>query len=108
MEVDVTHLQSVEEKDTQEKQHQEGHCYTCNKQGHLKRDCPQNRWKGVASPYLSSVIKAVCIQGENEMEKEDVQLSNKKKLIAQLCGLGWNEQDEVIDALISQENFQEA
>jgi len=42
------------------------------------------------------------------MEKENVQLSNKKELIAQLCGLGWNEQDEVIDALISQENFQEA
>jgi hypothetical protein len=100
MEVDVTHLQSVGEKDAREKQHQEGCCYTCNKQGHLKRDCPQNGRKGVASPYSSSVVKATHIQ-EKEVGKENVQSPNKEELIAQLRGLGWDERDEVVDALIS-------
>jgi hypothetical protein len=40
--------------------------------------------------------------------KENVQSPNKEELIAQLYGLGWDERDEVVDALISQENFQEA
>ena len=27
------------------KQRQEGHCFTCNKQGHLAKDCPDKPWK---------------------------------------------------------------
>jgi hypothetical protein len=57
---------------------------------------------------LSSVVKAARIQEEKEVGKENVQSPNKEELIAQLCGLGWDEQDKVVDALISQENFQEA
>ena len=57
---------------------------------------------------MSSVVKAARIQEEKEVGKENVQSPNKEELIAQLCGLGWDEQDKVVDALISQENFQEA
>jgi hypothetical protein len=50
-------------------------------------------------------VKAARIQEEKEVGKENGQLSNKEELIAQLHGLGWDKRDEVVDALISQENF---
>jgi len=36
MEVDVVCIQESEDKNAQEKQRQEGRCFMCNKQGHLK------------------------------------------------------------------------
>ena len=32
-------------KEDPDKQRQEGHCFTCNKQGHLARNCPNKPWK---------------------------------------------------------------
>ena len=32
-------------KEDPDKQHQEGRCFTCNKQGHLARNCPDKPWK---------------------------------------------------------------
>ena len=32
-------------KEDQDKQCQEGRCFTCNKQGHLARNCPDKPWK---------------------------------------------------------------
>ena len=32
-------------KEDLDKQRQEGHCFTCNKQGHLAKNCPDKPWK---------------------------------------------------------------
>ena len=32
-------------KEDPDKQRQEGRCFTCNKQGHLARNCPNKPWK---------------------------------------------------------------
>ena len=32
-------------KEDPDKQHQEGRCFTCNKQGHLAKNCPNKPWK---------------------------------------------------------------
>ena len=32
-------------KEDPDKQRQEGHCFTCNKQGHLAKNCPEKPWK---------------------------------------------------------------
>jgi hypothetical protein len=42
MEVDATWVQDHNEKNTKDKQKTEGRCFLCNKQGHLKRQCPDN------------------------------------------------------------------
>jgi hypothetical protein len=40
MDIDIIHVQEAEANNKKEKQRAEGHCFLCNKQGHLKRDCP--------------------------------------------------------------------
>lgn len=42
MDVDVIRVQESEDKNAWDKQQQEGQCFMCNKQGHLKWNCPQN------------------------------------------------------------------
>ncbi len=43
MDVDVTHIQEYPDKQAKEKQLSKGHCFKCNKQGHIKRDYPTNK-----------------------------------------------------------------
>ena len=52
MEVDAAQVQDLDEKNTKDKQKTEGRCFLCNKQGHLKRQCPNN-------PKRSNSVRAV-------------------------------------------------
>jgi hypothetical protein len=40
MDIDAIHIQGAEVDHKKEKQKAEGCCFLCNKQSHLKRDCP--------------------------------------------------------------------
>ena len=42
MDVDVTRVRESEILDSKDKQKAEGHCFLCNHQGHIKRNCPTN------------------------------------------------------------------
>jgi hypothetical protein len=93
-----------------ERQRQEGHCYLCNKQGHLKRDCPKNSQRGsTPTLYLSSAMRLTQMEeadsSENEVVNDKMSQLKKRELIAQMHGMEVKERDKVIDALISQENF---
>ena len=71
MEVNVVQVQALEERDAREKQHQEGHYFSCNKQGHLKKDCPCNNRKGGAlAPYSSSTMRAAHTKKLDKFEGE--------------------------------------
>jgi hypothetical protein len=53
-------------KDT-EKQHAEGRCFTCNKQGHIARNCPDKKDK----PKMPNKPKAQARKVETEVSRSD-------------------------------------
>ena len=40
MNIDAIHIQGAKAGNKKKKQKAKGHCFLCNKQGYLKRDCP--------------------------------------------------------------------
>ena len=52
-------------KEDPDKQRQEGCCFTCNKQGHLARNCPDKPWKDKGK------VKA-CIAETNDGDSDDI------------------------------------
>ena len=110
MDVDVVYLPEVKDKEEREKQCIEGCCFTCNKQGHVKRNCPSA--KQDESPRRScpvSSAQAVQTNGDRGSEvKSDAEGPAPKDvedLMTKLRGMSVDEKEEVIDALVTQENF---
>ncbi len=82
----------------------------CNKQGHLKQDCLQNgQGGGVSSPSSLPVVRVICAPRDDDSEcnstEGQVDGDPKDDLMTKLRGMTLNERDEIIDSLISQENF---
>jgi hypothetical protein len=108
MEVNVMRVQNGLDQETKEKQHSEGHCFLCNKQGHLKRNCPTGGRGSSLSKISStwSIIKEVQVeQGENNDFEDKTTPQERNELMTKLHGMSLQESDKVIDALISQEGF---
>jgi len=110
MDVNVVYLPEVKDKEEREKQCIEGCCFTCNKQGHVKRNCPSA--KQDESPRRScpvSSAQAVQTNGDRGSEvKRDAEGPAPKDvedLMTKLRGMSVDEKEEVIDALVTQENF---
>jgi hypothetical protein len=111
MDVDVTRMQNSNKTATKEKQHSKGCCFLCNKMGHLKRNCPTSG-KGNNPAKSFCTGPAVCatqVQSEEDdrmdMKTDQTALPQAEGLMAQLWGMSTEERDEMIDALIGQENF---
>jgi len=104
-------VQGSDEKATREKQCSEERCFSCNRQGHLKRNCP-TEGKGsdlVKSSHAGSTVRTAQVKSEEEsgmdMRADQIELLRVDGLMAQLRGMSMEERDEMIDALIGQENF---
>jgi hypothetical protein len=111
MDVDVARMQNSDEMATKEKQCSKGRCFLCNKMGHLKRNCPTGG-KGnnpAKSFHASPAVHTTQVQSEedNRMDMRTDQMAplQAEGLMAQLRGMLTEERDEMINALIRQENF---
>jgi len=66
MDVDVTCMQESIEKNQKEKQCTEGRCFACNKQGHIKRNCPLSVKEGNLPGNIKSIPIARVVQAGRE------------------------------------------
>jgi hypothetical protein len=111
MDINVTCMQDSETKATRKKQHLEGRCFLCNKLRHLKRDCPNDRKGGnpSKSSHFGSTVRTTQVQdkeaNERNVRADQMMLPQMDGIMAQMRGLSMEEKDEMIDALIGQENF---
>jgi len=111
MDVDAIHLQEIEGENRKDKQKVEGRCFLCNKQGHLKRDCPTKGKEGPLSKRFtpSTTIRATYSDEKMLNDKIADQESTKPQrvgdLMMRLRGMTVEEKDEVINALVCEENF---
>ena len=70
MDVNVTRMQESIEKNQKEKQCTEGRCFACNKQGHIKRNCPLSVKGGNLPENIKSVPIAQVVQVGREGSEE--------------------------------------
>ena len=95
-------------KEVHEKQKTEGHCFLCNKQGHLKKDCLLKCKEG---PSTKKFKVSPTAQETHLKERVDNEQPNKVSsqelddLMMKLQGKAMNDRDEIIDALVYQESF---
>jgi len=109
MDVNVTRVQSGLDQEAKERQWSEGCCFLCNKQGHLKRNCPTSR-RGNSSTKISLmrlITKEAQVEQEKDGDFEDTKMTQHRRdrLMTKLCGMSMQERDKVIDALINQKDF---
>ena len=64
-------------KEDPDKQRQEGHCFTCNKQGHLARNCPDKPWKDKGK------VKACTAETETGDSDDIATLDDKAAILYQ-------------------------
>ena len=80
--------------DTAEVQRKEGCCFTCNKQGHISKNCPDKQKKKDKAP-----VKAHKAETKDSGAKGDGESSDKEKSIlpdAYICmGRGLKEKDKI-------------
>ena len=62
-------------KDTKT-QHKEGHCFTCNKQGHISRQCPDNKGKSKSK----QLVKAHATETEDSDNKSLTDVPEEGKM----------------------------
>ena len=104
MDIDVVQMHGLADKDTKEKQHTKGHCFLYNRQGHLKHNCPATN-KDTIFKEKRNVPKVHIVQAESEKEAEPSMLEEVERLMTKLWGMLINVKDEVINALLNQEDF---
>ena len=83
MDINVVQMQGSADKDTKEKQCTEGHCFLCNRQGHLKRDCPTTD-KNTMSKEKQNVLKVCIVQAEPEKEAKPSMPGEVERLMTKL------------------------
>ncbi len=111
MEVNVVCALDSTDPNTWEKQCSEGRCFLCNKQGHLKRNCPSQEKRGSPSKVLYSPPTARLAQVEENKTDDTKTLVDKMmgqdwtEVMTKLRKMNLEEWDEIIDALINQEGF---
>ena len=109
MDIDVMRVWELAVLDSKDKQKVEGCCFLYNCQGHIKWNCPTNeKWKD--SPRsLPHVVQVAQVNSQSEEKGEEgvpiTTLQGVEDLMTKLRGMSIADQDEVIDALISQEGF---
>jgi hypothetical protein len=108
MDVNVMQVQNGLDQETKEKQQSKGHCFLCNKQGHLKRNCPTGG-RGNSLLRISSIWLIVeevqTEQGESNDFDDKVTPQGRNELMIKLHRMRLQERDKVIHALISQKDF---
>ena len=100
MDVDVVQMQGLADKDAKEKQYTEGCCFLCNRQGHLKHNCPAAK-KDAMSKEKWNAPKVYMVQAKPEKEAEPSMPQEVKKLMIKLWGMSINKKNKVIDALLN-------
>ena len=111
MDVDAIHIQGAEVNHKKEKQKAEGCCFLCNKQGHLKRDCPAKGMKSQLAKKFkpSNSVQATYSEAStSDKEMVDQEMAQSQwvgELKMKLRGMTVDEKDEIIDGLVCQENF---
>ncbi len=107
MDMDVTHVQEYLEKQAKEKQLSEGCCFKCNKQGHMKRDCPTNKraHKNQGPPNAKALLLKENLGLEVVSETDSSRLQEMGDLMTKLRGMLMEDKDEVINTLLGQEDF---
>lgn len=111
MEIDAMHLA----KDDRDKRMREGHCFECNEQGHLARDCPKKRGRGLQMQKRSgpggSKLSQICslIKDLNADERrqvlEEMRVSPAVRIRAMIQELPEDEKEELVEQTVS-EDFQ--
>ena len=107
MDVDMTHIQEYPDKQAKEKQLSKGHCFKCNKQGHMKRDCPTNgrghKLQGLPNAKVLSLKEIPGLEAISETDSFRPQ--EMGDLMTKLHGMLMEDKDKVIDILLGQEDF---
>ncbi len=84
-----------------------GRCFKCNKQRHMKRDCPTNeRAHKPQEPPNAKVLSLKENPGlEAVLETDSSRPQEMGDLMTKLHGMLMEDKDKVIDALLGQEDF---
>jgi hypothetical protein len=91
MEVDVTRLQETKEKTDHEKQQSEGWCFLCNKQGHLKKNCPQNEVGALCMPMVQMTQLKRDEVGNTTMQTAGTDHPEVEEVLTKLRGMDLKE-----------------
>ena len=107
MDPDMTCIQEYPDKWAKEKQLSKGCCFKCNKQGHMKRDCPtKERAHKPQGPLNAKVLSLKENLGlEVVSETDSSRLQEMGDLMTKLRGMLMEDKDEVINTLLWQEDF---
>jgi len=96
MKVNVTQLQETKEKVDYERQWLEGWCFLCNKQGHLKRNCPQNgREVSLIGTLCMPIAQTTLLERSDAedmaMQMEGTTYHKMEEMLTKLQGMGLSE-----------------
>jgi len=107
MDINMTCVQDPVKKSQKEKQCTEGWCFSCNKQEHIKRNCPLNGKEGSSLGPNQPTPTAQVTQAERQSSEEatsamspPLTLQETKDWMFRLHRMSIEEKDEVIDALM--------
>ncbi len=81
---------------------QEGQCFKCGKQGHIKRECPE--WKGKNKKPPPYKPKA-CIAKAVELEEALEQTPDLTSLVCSLKVLDSQKKEDLFDLLMEEPDF---
>jgi hypothetical protein len=99
MEIDAGQIKDLKREAKLTRLQKEGRCFKCNKQGHLKRNCP--KWaKGPDKP-LPYASKACSTNAPTPVEETEEKVDPKMKELARsMLLLTSNQKDEFFDLLL--------
>lgn len=111
MDVDVVRVPETTDQNAREKQRSEGRCFLCNKQGHLKKDCPRNdkgngTWQMTRpSPTARQTRVEEEENGSDKHAADREVIQEREEILTKMRGMKANDREEILDALVTQEGF---
>jgi hypothetical protein len=80
----------------------EGRCFGCQKQGHVRRDCPERKGKGNAPPPYKPKARTIVT---NEAGPLPPDMADLKPVIRSITALNDNDKESLFDSLMKEEDF---
>jgi Retrotransposon gag protein/Zinc knuckle len=108
MEVDAASVEKAASTKDPEKirLQKEGRCFKCQKQGHIKRNCPE--WKGKAPnkpPPYEPKARTTTLDSVKEEAEEPGEPRDLKNLAQQMATLGEKEKEDLFGMMMEESDF---
>jgi hypothetical protein len=106
MDVDMAHIDAALTTEEQQKRKKEGRCYYCNRQGHMKRECPKlkDEGKGKETPFKAKARVAKIEEEKEEPREETPPAYDPETLMAHIKKMKIEDRDDFLDWLLVQDN----